>query len=249
MKDWLEQLPEGAQFWHRVKHNRRRGSKRRTIIYDRSKTKENMNTQTQDKSSYAGIAIPLTQTDIKKAARGNKPLEGWYRFTIATAKADVSKNGGSMMFVTEALITDGEGNTRGKPIRDYLVLPISTPTPLLEAAGFPASFTHTAPNTVRFVREYLQATRPAEFPYDLKFDEETRTWSYQGAEVSKKEAEVIKEEKSAAMLAFLTNAWADAQGTFGGDTFYGKLEDDSEGRPEITVMRAELPEGETLVVA
>lgn len=209
-----------------------------------------MNTQTSNtEKNYASVAIPLSQTDIKKAARGNKPLEGWYRFTVVASKEDVSKNSGSMMFVNQCLITDASGNTRGKPIRDYLVLPIATPPALLAQAGFPESFVHTAPNTYRFVRDYLQATRPEEFPYDLKFDVETKTWTYKGNEITKAEAETIKEEQTNKILEFLTKAWADAHGTFGGDVFYGKLEDDADGRPEITVMRSALPEGEVLVVA
>lgn len=210
-----------------------------------------MNTQNAKSPSvdYSTLAIPLTQTDIKKAARGNKPIDGWYRFTVSTSKADVSKNSGSMMFVNQCLITDKDGNVKGKPVRDYLVIPRVTPDNVLAAAGFPDGFTHTAPNSYKFVREFLQAIAPATFPYDLKFDEETKTWLYQGAEVSRKEANVIKEAQSDAILTYLNNAWADAQGTFGGVTFYGKLEEDDEGRPEITAMAATLPEGETLVVA
>ena len=195
-----------------------------------------MNTQNQSstRADYSTIAIPLTQTDIKKAARGNKPAEGWYRFTVSSSKADVSKNGGSMMFVNELLITDKDGNTKGRPIRDYLVLPIATPQELLTAKGFPDTFTHTAPNTFKFVRDYLQASRPAEFPYDPEAGPDTAA---------------VKEEKAAAILSFLTAAWATDGQVFVGDVIYGKLEDASEGRPEIVVMRATLPSDETLVVA
>lgn len=197
---------------------------------------------------YSQIEVSFDQTDIERASRGSQPIEGWYKFLVTNAKAAVSKNKGSMMYELDCSMTDVDGNTRGKPVRNWLVLPISTNKKLLEAAGFPPEFKHTAPNTSGLVRSYLEATRPTEFPHDLTFNKAEKQFYYKGATATKKEVEEIKTASANAVLSFVTNAWKDASKTFVGDTFYGYLTyREGQDRPSIGQVRNELPEGETLV--
>lgn len=199
------------------------------------------------KIDYSQIAVSYDKTDVDAALRGNKPREGWTKMTVTNASSEVSKNKGSMMFMLEASKLDAEGNTSGKPIRNYLVLPIATPRALLTAAGFPESFTHTPPNTSGLVRAYLEATRPTEFPHELTFVKDEKQWYLQGEAISKAQADEIKATSAHKVLDLVTKAWSDPAKVFIGDTFYGKVFY-QEGRdfPSIGSIRGELPEGETL---
>lgn len=214
-----------------------------------------MNTQKVD---LASIPVDFNRTDIETMARGPRAAEGWYKFQCVGAKADVSKKTGSSMYCLDVITLDAEGNPRGKTVRHFVVLPITTSRALLDAAGFPKSFKHVAPNTKRLVLGYLQATRPTEFTSDLSFVKNTEgpggVWMKGDAEISREEAEAIKLADSTKIYNVLTSAWPTADNpeatsnTFVGDTFYGKLYY-QEGRafPSIGNVSATLPDGETLV--
>ena len=199
---------------------------------------------------YSKIKVNYAQTDVDSNLRGGMPAPGWYRLTVASAESKVSEKKGSMMFQLGCLVTDAERNTRGKPILNFLVLPMSTPTELLKAAGFPETFKHTAPNTAGLVRSYLEATKPEQFPHELTYAKTERQWYFKGNAISKDEADSIKRDGANKLLAFVTDAWTNPEGTFLGDTFYARVEyQDGRDLPSIASVRATLPEGETLVIA
>lgn len=213
---------------------------------------------TTNKVDVASTPVAFDRTDIEKSVRGPRAEEGWYKLQVSGAKADISKNTGSMMYCLDVISLDSEGNPRGKSLRHYVVLPLTTPRELLTAAGFPTSFKHSMPNTRRLVLAYLQATRPSEFPDNLSFVKNTSgpggTWYKDGAEITREEAEAIKTETATKIFNLVTSAWPTkdnpdaASNTFTGDTFYGRLYY-QEGRafPSIGAVAATLPDGETLV--
>src|SRR5690349_18639548 len=160
--------------------------------------------------------------------------EGWYKLQVTGAKGEVSSKTGSMMYALDCIALDGDNNPRGKSVRHYVVLPITTPKPLLTAAGFPETFKHTMPNTRRLVLAYLQATRPNEFPDNLSFVKNTEgyggIWYKDGVEISREEAEAIKTETATKIFNLVTkDAWPTpenpdaASNVFVGDTFYGRI--------------------------
>lgn len=204
---------------------------------------------TQTAVNYGEVEITYDKTDIARNARGNSaPSEGWYKFTVTGAESRVSKNKGSMMFMLRCSITDENGNTRGRPITHFLVLPLVTPENLLKLAGFPEGFKHTAPKTAGLVRSYLEATRPADFPHDLVYDPESRKWYKDGERLSKQQETEEKKKSADKVLAFLVGAWKDPSAVFVGDSFVGKaVYEDGRDELSIKVLRQSLPDGETLV--
>jgi len=204
--------------------------------------------ESTQKIDYSTIEVPFDKTDVDRLARGPMLVEGWYRFLVNGARADISKNSGSMMFSLDASVVDGENNTVGKSLRHFVVIPRETPRTLLTAAGFPETYTHRAPNTGGLVRQYLGATRPTEFPHELTFSRDERQWYYKGVPITGEEAKAIKAENSEKLLAFVSKAWVRPAETFVGDTFVGRVYY-QEGRdlPSIGSIQTTVPDGETLV--
>lgn len=198
--------------------------------------------------NYSSIPIEYNQTDVDRSTRGNKTEEGWYKFQLVDAIAEVSKNKGSMMFRQDIVTLDEAGNAVGKPLRNYMVLPLVTPRSLLTAAGFPENFIHKAPNTAGLVRGYLEATRPTEFPHELRFDKAEKQWYHKDVAIDKDAADTIKRANATKLYEFITKAWANPLATFSGDTFYARVSY-QEGRdfPSVGNISSALPEGEVLV--
>lgn len=210
----------------------------------------------------ASIPVDFQRTDIETMTRGPRLAEGWYKLQVTGAKGQVSKTG-SMMYALECIALDAEGNPRGKTLRHYVVLPLTTPKALLTAAGFPENFKHTMPDTRRLVLGYLQATRPAEYPDNLQFIKNSEgpggIWLKDNVEISREEAEAIKQETATKIFNLVTSAWPTAENadkaaeTFVGDTFYGKVyfQKDAAGKdrmfPSIGNVSNSLPDGEELV--
>lgn len=191
--------------------------------------------------SFNPERVSYDKSDIQRESANTTLSDGWYKFVInaTTIKDDPSGNVVANNRVNALDPEDGE-TRKGPQMYQRITLPLRNPD----------REDHVPPDYAKGIaREFLRALDPDEIPdVPRRVD---GNWQYQGEEIDADEVEEKKEEATEKLLDACTK-WCKNANLFKDYTFYGKVvttEKDGNVYTNIKSVRAELPDGETLVEA